>query len=70
VWIPPKSISELSGVPEPDIRQALGRHKSLEAGVTDVIVALRTVDECKALVADLRKWTGIAKAKAQSTSGS
>jgi hypothetical protein len=65
VWIPPKTIAELSGIPESEIRDCLkNSHGAYEAGATDMIVRLQNVDQAKLLADKLRKWAAVVKAGA------
>lgn len=66
-WIPPKTWFDLTGLPEPQIRQRMkGSYAAHEAGATDLILKIKTVEQAKSLVADLNEWVSIAKSRESS----
>ena len=57
VWIPTKSLSELTLLAEVVIRQTLReKHPLLEAQTVDCVLRLKTTEEARRLVEQLRAW--------------
>jgi hypothetical protein len=70
IWIPPKSMAEVSAISESEIRQTLkDSHAAYDAGDIDTMIALKTTEQAKSLVHELQNWAAAAKATGVKTSG-
>jgi hypothetical protein len=62
VWIPAKSMAEVTGIAEGDLKSVLKtKHPAKKIGF-DCWLRLKSTDEAQSLVAQLQAWTGKAHA--------
>lgn len=65
VWIPVKSLAEVTGVEESEIRQRLqSKFLVLDGGQTDFVLRLRTTEEAEVLLESIKSWVLRSSAKA------